>query len=138
MDMRHAYTTDDLTSRRMASVSPVGTRPEKALRLILANLGIRCQCNCSDLPGRPDIVIPTRGAIIFVHGCFWHRHHGCERSSTPARNANLWIEKFQCTVIRDRRNQLALQKAGWRVLIVWECELKDLETISIRVKRFLA
>src|SRR5260221_8291171 len=109
-DMGHVYITDELTSRRMSSVSPLGTSAEKALRTILADIGIQCEFNRKDLQGRPDIVISSLNAIIFVHGCFWHRHNGCVRSSTPARNANLWREKFQDTIARDRRNQLALRK----------------------------
>jgi len=111
----------------MARVKGRDTRPEKALRSLLFRRGFRFRLHRADLPGRPDIVLPRYKTIIFVHGCFWHRHAGCKRASMPASNTAYWERKFQRTVARDAANKAALEQMGWRVIIVWECELRTLE-----------
>lgn len=111
-------------SRMMAGIRAVNTKPEIALRKALHRVGLRFRLHRKDLPGRPDIVLPRRNAVIFVHGCFWHRHEGCRLTSTPATRQDFWQEKFASNVDRDRRNIAALLADGWRVAVVWECALR--------------
>jgi DNA mismatch endonuclease (patch repair protein) len=110
----------------MAKVKGRNTRPEKALRSLLFRHGFRFRLHQAGLPGTPDIVLPRYKTIIFVHGCFWHRHPGCKRASMPASNAGYWGRKFERTVARDATNKAILEHMGWRVIIVWECELRSL------------
>ncbi|KHK00591.1 Very-short-patch mismatch repair endonuclease (G-T specific) [Desulfovibrio sp. TomC] len=111
----------------MANVKGRDTRPERALRSLLFRHGFRFRLYQAGLPGKPDIVLPRYKTIIFVHGCFWHRHPGCKRASMPASNAAYWGRKFERTVARDATNKRILEHMGWRVIIVWECELRSLE-----------
>src|SRR5262249_43317282 len=108
----------------MAAVRPVHTTPEKVIRKILTAMKVRYRLHGYRLPGRPDIVIPRLRKVIFVHGCFWHRHARCPKATTPVRNAALWKAKFRATVARDRRNVARLTEQGWKHLVVWECQLK--------------
>ena len=110
-------------SRMMAGISGKDTRPELVVRRSLHAAGFRYRLNVPDLPGRPDLVLPRRRAIVFIHGCFWHRH-GCRLSSEPSSRRAFWREKFARNVERDRRTAAALRRAGWRVLTVWECALR--------------
>jgi DNA mismatch endonuclease (patch repair protein) len=117
----------------MRRVHSTDTTPERKVRTLLHRLGYRFRLHRKDLPGKPDIVLPKRRAVIFVHGCFWHRHHKCPHASTPASNQEYWLPKFQRTVERDRRNQEELRKRGWNVLIIWECDIKNLEKLGKRI-----
>jgi DNA mismatch endonuclease, patch repair protein len=118
----------------MRRVHSENTTPEKKVRSLLHKLGFRFRLHRKDLPGNPDILLPRHRTAIFVHGCFWHRHPGCSRASTPATNQNYWLPKFNRTVKRDLKNQCDLQCSGWNVIIVWECELRDLDLLSKRLK----
>lgn len=109
-------------SRIMASVGQKNTGPEMRLRSALHKRGLRYRLHHRRLPGSPDIVLPKYRAVIFVHGCYWHRH-GCYRSTTPKSRQEFWSEKFQANMERDERNIVQLLDLGWRVLIVWECAL---------------
>ena len=111
-------------SRVMAQVQSRNTGPELILRRALHARGLRYRLHDSALPGRPDLVFPRFGAVCFVHGCFWHRHEGCRRATTPATNRTSWERKFAANVRRDRSSQAALLEAGWRVGVVWECALR--------------
>jgi DNA mismatch endonuclease (patch repair protein) len=117
----------------MAQVKGRDTKPELIVRSLLHRLGLRFRVQCKELPGKPDIVLPKHRTVIFVHGCFWHRHPGCKRASTPADNAQYWQAKFTRTVARDEAHRAALEQLGWRVLVVWECELRDMETLTQRL-----
>ncbi|MEQ8372597.1 MAG: DNA mismatch endonuclease Vsr [Roseibium aggregatum] len=112
-------------SRMMAAIRGKDTKPEMILRRGLHAVGFRFSLHRKDLPGRPDLVLAKHGAVLFVHGCFWHRHTGCKYATTPATRPEFWAEKFKGNVDRDRRNQEVLADLGWRVGIVWECSLKD-------------
>lgn len=112
-------------SRRMGDIRQRATKPELAVREALAQLGIRYRVNARTLPGRPDIANVRQRFAIFVHGCFWHRHPGCSRATSPARNAAFWQVKFDANVERDRQAREALQARGFRVLTVWECQTTD-------------
>ena len=111
----------------MAKVKGRDTGPEKRLRSLLFRQGFRFRLHKADLPGTPDIVLPRYRTVVFVHGCFWHRHAGCRRASTPASNVAYWERKFRRTVERDAAVAAALEALGWRVVVVWECELSTLE-----------
>lgn len=110
-------------SERMSRIRSSNTSPELALRKALHTLGFRFRLHRKDLPGKPDIVLPRYKAVVFVHGCFWHRHDGCKVASTPKSNTRFWVEKFDRNVARDSQSQELLRAQGWKVIIVWECEL---------------
>ena len=111
-------------SEIMARVRSKNTTPEMAVRRTLHAAGLRFRLHRADLPGRPDIVLPGRRAVVFVHGCFWHSHPGCKRARIPATRREYWVPKLLRNVERDRTAAAALQRAGWRVFITWECETR--------------
>jgi DNA mismatch endonuclease, patch repair protein len=110
-------------SKIMAAVGQKNTKPEMALRKVLHAIGFRYVINDKRLPGSPDLVFPKYHAAIFVHGCFWHRH-GCKYSTLPKTKKEFWEEKFEANKKRDRRKISDLRKLGWKVKIVWECQVK--------------
>ena len=112
--------------RNMSAIKGRDTKPEILLRKLLHSLGYRFRIQRKDLPGRPDIVLPKYKTAIFVNGCFWHRHEGCRFASTPSSNSEFWQKKFAANVERDARNYAALKELGWTVLIIWECEVKQI------------
>lgn len=117
-------------SRMMATIRGKDTGPELALRRALHARGCRYRLHVKDLPGKPDIVLPKHRAVIFVHGCFWHRHPGCRYATTPATRTAFWATKFEANVCRDRRDETALRAAGWRVAVVWDCALRRAEHVA--------
>lgn len=112
-------------SKWMAGIGRKDTRPEMAVRRLLHKAGIRYVLNDRRLPGSPDIVMPRFRVCVFVHGCYWHRHAGCKYATTPATRTDFWQAKFQANVTRDKKNVDALLAAGWRVLVLWECGLRN-------------
>src|SRR5258708_3184714 len=124
-------------SWNMGRIQGKDTRPEILVRSILHRLGFRFRLHTKDLPGRPDIVLRKFRSIVFVHGCFWHRHIGCKQCYSPKSNSAFWQAKFEGNIERDRRSTAALRAAGWRVIIVWECELKNLPKLASRLRRLL-
>jgi DNA mismatch endonuclease, patch repair protein len=125
---------DKLTTERrswnMSRVRSKNTKPECAVRSLLHRIGYRFRLHGKELPGQPDIILPKYRTVIFVHGCFWHRHEACVRSKLPSTNIAFWKQKLNENVERDRQNREALEVAGWRVIVVWQCELADLEALS--------
>lgn len=115
--------TPEVRSRMMSRIRGRNTRPEVALRKALHRRGFRFRLNAKKLPGSPDIVLPKWKTVLFVHGCYWHRHPGCRKATTPSSNAEFWTEKFRQNVERDARNIRDLREAGWRVGVVWECAI---------------
>jgi DNA mismatch endonuclease (patch repair protein) len=109
----------------MRRVSREHSTPELVVRRALHRLGYRYALHRRDLPGTPDLVFPARRAAVFVHGCFWHRHPGCTATSTPKTRTAFWTEKFAANTARDARAQAELERRGWRVHVVWECETKS-------------
>jgi len=108
----------------MSRIRAVNTGPELTLRHELHKRGFRFRLHRKDLPGKPDIVLPKFKAIIFMHGCFWHQHLACPAGRIPKSNREYWLPKLTRNVQRDRMHERALKAGGWRVLVVWECELK--------------
>ncbi len=125
-------------SERMSRVRSKDTKPELAVRSLLHRMGYRYRLHDARLPGRPDLVFPARGKIIFVHGCFWHRHGArCEYTRWPKSKLNFWKPKLEENRARDRRVRRELRKDGWKVLVIWECQLKNKERLTECLRRFL-
>lgn len=122
--------------RNMAAISGKNTTPELCVRRMLHKMGYRYRLHVKDLPGRPDIVFPRRRKIIEVRGCFWHRHPNCAFAATPRTRSDFWESKFQSTVARDSENLSILEASGWCVMILWGCELKNVQ-LTERLRTFL-
>lgn len=119
----------------MRAVKRAHTAPEMIVRQELHALGLRFRLHRRDLPGSPDIVLPRLRTVIFVHGCFWHRHSDCRYATTPKTRQEYWLPKFAANIERDARKEAQLQALGWRVLLVWECETKRREELTLRLRR---
>ena len=128
---------DRARSELMRRVRGKDTTPERAVRRVAHALGYRFRLHRRDLPGTPDLVFPRLRRAIFVHGCFWHRHEGCARTTTPKTRAAYWREKFEQNIRRDRRNLAALRRLGWSVLVVWECQTFERTELLAKLSRFL-
>lgn len=121
----------------MARVKSKDTTPEKTLRRLLTGLGARYRLHRKDLPGNPDLVMPGRKLAFFVHGCFWHGHDCARGSRVPKNNRDYWLAKVARNVARDERSKAALEAAGWRVEVVWECAMKDEAALTARLEAVL-
>lgn len=122
-------------SRMMAGIKGKDTKPELVLRRALHARGFRYRLHSKNVPGRPDLVFPKHHAIVFVHGCFWHRHEGCRYTTTPSTRPEFWQAKFDANVIRDAAIRDQLIEAGWRVATVWECSLRKTDQLVATVGR---
>jgi DNA mismatch endonuclease, patch repair protein len=122
--------------RRMAAVKSKNTKPELLVRGILHGLGFRYRLHIESLPGKPDIVFSRKRKVIFVHGCFWHGHH-CKRGIRIPTDKTYWLPKLERNAERDKKDQQALAKLGWKVLVIWECETKSHVELVDRLKKFL-
>lgn len=121
----------------MSRIGGKDTGPEMVVRRMVHSMGYRYRLHQSKLPGRPDLVFAGRRAVIFVHGCFWHRHAGCELARMPKSRLEFWGPKLEANAARDARKIDELRAAGWRVLVVWECELVDAAKLRSRLAEFL-
>lgn len=108
----------------MSHIRGKDTGIEIKVRKYLFSRGFRYRKNVADMPGKPDIVLPKYATVIFIHGCYWHRHEGCKNCTTPSTNRAFWLEKFEKNVQNDLKHQRELEAAGWKVLILWECEIE--------------
>lgn len=124
-------------SELMSKIRGKNTRPELAVRRTAHAMGLRFRLHRSDLPGKPDVVFPKFTTALFVHGCFWHRHPGCKKCSTPKSNITFWKSKFDKNIQRDEDVRQKLNALGWRVGTVWECETRNEETIKLRLYEVL-
>lgn len=124
-------------SALMGRIRGANTKPEMLVRQLVHGMGYRYRLHRRDLPGTPDLVFPSRRKIIFVHGCFWHRHEGCRFAYEPKSRQEFWARKFEQNLKRDKAALAALRAAGWKVMIIWECETRNVEEISQRVRMFL-
>jgi len=124
-------------SWNMSRIKSGNTKPEIVVRSLLHNMGYRFRLHRKDLPGKPDIVLPRYNSVIFVHGCFWHRHKGCKNATSPKTKKIFWREKFIANVERDRKVQKELKSLGWSIQIIWECELSDPEEVRKSLKSHL-
>lgn len=122
----------------MSLIRSTNTKPELIVRKILNSLGFRFRLHSQKLPGKPDIVLKKNKAVIFVHGCFWHKHARCKRSNMPKSNRKYWKQKLTNNVIRDRKHKYQLRKEGWKVITIWECEVKKPDKIAKRINSLLS
>ena len=131
-------TVDQATrSVMMARVRSKNTRPELIVRKLVFAAGYRYRLHVRTLPGTPDLVFPGRKKIIFVHGCFWHRHDNCALARTPKSHVEFWVQKLSDNKARDTRTLDALVRAGWDVLTIWECELANMDRVACKLRNFL-
>jgi len=119
----------------MSQVKSKNSLAELKVRRLVHSLGMRFRLHQKSLPGTPDLVLASRRTVIFVNGCFWHRHPGCRKASIPRTRPEFWIEKFERNVARDRANRAKLVSLKWKVLVIWECETKDDQKLSRRLSR---
>jgi DNA mismatch endonuclease (patch repair protein) len=124
-------------SQIMSRVSGKNTKPELIVRSLLHRMGYRFRLHRSDLPGKPDIVLPKYKKVIFVHGCFWHGHIDCQRSKRPTTNKNFWHEKLDGNIARDKVTIRNIRELGWDALVVWSCEVKDMNQLGNIIIAFL-
>jgi DNA mismatch endonuclease, patch repair protein len=129
--------TPEKRSWNMSRIRSKNTKPEKAVRSLLHKSGYRFRIHRKDLPGNPDIVLPKFKTVVFVHGCFWHRHENCKYAYTPKSRQEFWKKKFEVNIKRDLKNRNELECLGWKVVIIWECELKNLTFVKDKIESFL-
>ena len=122
----------------MSRVKGRDTKPELLVRSIVHRLGYRFRLHEKRLPGRPDVVLPRHRKVIFVHGCFWHGHTGCRRAARPSTNREFWDKKLDGNIARDRANIRALRRAGWKVLVIWQCAMRDRGRLEKKLVKFLS
>jgi DNA mismatch endonuclease, patch repair protein len=134
--MRYDPLTPAERSELMSRIRSKDTKPEWAVRRLVHGLGYRYRLHAKELPGHPDLVFRPRRKVIFVHGCFWHQH-ACKHFRMPRTRVAYWREKLDKNVSRDRKTQRVLRKAGWKLLVVWECQVKNTERLQRRVVDFL-
>ena len=124
-------------SRNMSAIKSKNTKPEIIVRKLLHSKGYRFRLHKKDLPGSPDIVLPKYKTVIFVHGCFWHRHQNCKYASNPKTRREFWEKKFKENIERDKKTQEKLKNLGWKTKIVWECEIKKQDKLIKKIEDFL-
>lgn len=124
-------------SRIMSRVRSKDTKPELLVRRLAHAMGYRFRLHRADLPGRPDLVFPARGKVVFIHGCFWHGHPGCPNARRPKSREEFWSPKLDGNRRRDARNLRRLRCAGWGAMVIWECQLKNPDRLRARLRRFL-
>ncbi len=125
-------------SENMRRIRNKGMLPELAVRSMVHRMGYRFRLHGKDLPGKPDLVFASRRKVIFVHGCFWHSHRGCKAAHTPKSNVAYWVPKLERNRTRDEKNVNALRAAGWKTMVIWECEVRNERAIEKSINRFLA
>ena len=123
--------------RNMSAVKSKNTKPEILVRKVLHAKGYRFRLHVKELPGKPDIVFPKYKTVIFVNGCFWHRHEGCKYASTPTTNIDFWNAKFAENVARDKKKCQEIQEKGWQVIVIWTCEINNTAALGERLKMLL-
>ena len=119
----------------MSRIRATNTKPELIVRSLIHRMGFRFRLHVRTLPGCPDIVLPRWRSVIFVHGCFWHRHRGCDLAYTPKSRIAFWVSKLEGNASRDRKTLVTLKSQGWKALVVWECELRDKDRLTRRLSR---
>ncbi len=124
-------------SERMSLIRHKSTKPEVLVRKILRDFGYKYRTNVKALPGKPDLVFPVQRKIIFVHGCFWHRHPDCVLARLPKSKLEFWLPKLTHNRLRDLRNIARLRRAKWGVQVIWECQLRDPNRLKSRIRKFL-
>lgn len=126
--------SEEQRRRNMAAIRSTNTKPELRVRRALHAAGLRYRLHVRGLPGTPDLVFPSRRVVVFVHGCFWHQHSRCRNATMPASRPEFWGAKLAANAERDRRQQRALRRLGWHVIVIWECQTRD----AARLRRLTA
>jgi len=130
--------SEERRSWNMSRIKAKDTKPELIVRSLIHKMGYRFRIHRKDLPGKPDIVLPKYKTVIFVHGCFWHRHQGCKRAATPKSRVKYWEDKFAGNLKRDKNHQKQLKEMGWKVHVIWECEVKNnIGTVKKKIQKFI-
>lgn len=124
-------------SERMSRIKGKNTKPELIVRSLIHRMGYRYRLHRKGLPGHPDLVFAKRRKVIFVHGCFWHRHEGCRLARLPKSRLDFWRPKLDANAKRDKEVEVRLAELGWKVLTIWECEVKEGAALAVRIKAFL-
>ena len=130
--------TSDERSKQMSLIRSTDTKPELRVRRIVHGLGYRYRLHAAELPGKPDLVFPSRRKVIFINGCFWHGHSGCPKGRPPKLRPEYWLSKIEQNARKDELNIEQLGRLGWKTLAVWQCELKDQSKLRTRLVDFLA
>lgn len=125
-------------SQIMASISGKETKPEISVRKYLFNQGYRYRKNVKSLPGKPDIVLPKLKTVILIHGCYWHGHANCKKAAKPTSNVDFWVEKIGKNVQRDNKVKRELKHSGWKVITIWECQIKNKKLFNTRMKKLVS
>jgi len=121
----------------MSRIRSENTSPEKTVRTLMHKMGYRFRLHEKKLPGTPDIVLPKYRTVVFVHGCFWHRHRNCKYAYMPKTRVKFWHEKFHSNVIHDKKIRRKLTRTGWRVIVIWECQIRNKEQVTRRIARLI-
>ena len=137
MNSEEIYKVSEQRSRNMSAIKSKNTKPEIAVRKLLHSMGYRFRLHRKDLPGSPDIVLPKYKTVIFVHGCFWHRHKNCKYASTPKTRKEFWENKFNSNKKRDQKIQKEIIDLGWKFIIIWECEARNIQPLEEKLKGYL-
>lgn len=122
----------------MSRIKGRDTNPERIVRSIIHRMGYRFRLHAKELPGKPDIVLPKHKKLVFVNGCFWHGHKGCKRAKIPATNTTFWLKKINSNIARDKKKLKELKKLGWKPLVVWQCQLRDKQELTMSIRNFLS
>ena len=133
MQKESLYKVSKERSKNMAAIKSKNTNPEIKVRKLLHSLGYRFRLHKKELPGSPDIVLKKYKTVVFVHGCFWHRHKECKYASNPKTREEFWNKKFLSNIERDIKVRERIKAAGWKSIVVWECELKDIQKLKNRI-----
>ena len=124
-------------SRNMSAIKSKNTKPEIKVRKVLHSMGYRFRLHSKDLPGSPDIVLPKYKTVIFVHGCFWHRHENCKYATIPKTRKEFWASKFKANIKRDKGIQEKIKNIGWQSVVIWECETKNIDDLKEKLIDFI-
>ena len=127
------HNVSEQRSRNMSAIKSKNTKPEITVRKLLHSMGYRFRIHSKNLPGSPDIVLPKYKTVIFVHGCFWHRHENCKYASTPKTRQEFWNKKFTTNIDRDLVIQNKIKNLNWRSIVIWECETKNMENLRYKI-----
>ena len=133
MSREVTHKVSEQRSKNMSAIKSKNTKPEIKVRQILHSMGYRFRLHSKNLPGSPDIILPKYKTVIFVHGCFWHRHENCKYASTPKTRQEFWNEKFETNIERDLQIQEKIKNTDWRSVVIWECETKNIDNLKGRI-----
>ena len=133
MNSEVLHKVSEQRSRNMSAIKSKNTKPEIAVRKVLHSMGYRFRLHSKDLPGSPDIVLPKYKTVIFVHGCFWHRHKNCKYATTPKTREEFWNNKFKSNIERDLEIHEKIKNLNWRSVVIWECETKNMKNLRDKI-----